>query len=129
MGFLKKMMPTVPAPGQFAQPQTAPTQPGQIGVQGTGSMDPAMFGGPSNQPLSLDDPLLQPIAGVSLEQYAQITKSAANQGITDEVGVCGVAQAQGVPAENFKAAMAGWNDRMRQSMIIGQQFNKTYMAS
>ena len=131
MGFLKKMVPTVPDAGQFVPgvAPAAPVAPGQVGVAGTGAMDPAMFGGPSNQPLAIDDPLLQPIAGVSLDQYAQITKMAANQGITDEVGVCGLAETQGVPSDSFKAAIAGWNERMRQSMVIGQRFNQTYMAS
>lgn len=87
------------------------------------------MGGPSTTPLAVDDPLLQSINGVALDQYARIIKGAAGQGFTDEAGVCGFAETQGVAAVDFAAAMAGWNDRMKQSMIVGQQFNRVYMAS
>ena len=111
----------------------APPQPGAqaptVGVSGMGSIDPAVFGGPSTQALAADDPMLAPISGISLEDYARITKSAADQGVTDEAGVRAVAESMGFPGDAFAAAMAGWNDRMKQSMVVGQQFNRTYMAS
>ena len=101
MGLFKKIS------SQMPQVPTAPQQPppGTIGVQGAGAVDPALFGGPSTQPLAVDDPLLAPIAGVSLEQYAQITKAAANRGVTDEAGVCAVAEwGSPVPAATNKAS-------------------------
>jgi hypothetical protein len=127
MGLFKKIssqMPQMPTAGQ--QP---PPPPGTIGVSGAGAVDPALFGGPSTQPLAVDDPMLAPIAGVSLERYAQITKAAANRGVTDEAGVCAVAETMGVSGDAYRQAMQGWNDRMKQSMVVGQQFNRTYMAS
>ncbi len=126
MGLFKKLTAQMPpTPG----PTAPPPAPGTIGVQGAGAVDPALFGGPSTQALSFDDPLLQPIAGVSLERYAQITKAAADRGVTDEAGVCAVAESMGVTGDAFSQAMHGWNDRMKQSMVVGQQFNRTYMAS
>lgn len=109
----------------------APQPPGgqSIGVQGAGMVDPAILGGPSTKPLAVDDPLLQPINGVALDQYARIVKGASGQGASDEAAVCAYAETQGVAAADFAAAMAGWNDRMKQSMVVGQQFNKVYMAS
>lgn len=127
MGLFKKRSDALAQAAQApaGQPASAPT----IGVQGMGPVDPALFGGPSTQALSADDPLLAPISGVSLEDYARITKAAAGQGVTDEAGVRAVAESMGVAGDAFDAAMAGWNDRMKQSMVVGQQFNRTYMAS
>ena len=44
-----------------------------IGVQNMGPIgaDPALLGGPSTKPLSEDDPMLQPVNGVSLEMYGK----------------------------------------------------------
>lgn len=123
MGFLDKMK-----SGMTGMAPQAPA--GTVGVQGAGAINPAAFGGPSTTPLALDDPLLQPINGVDLHNYARILKAATNQGITDEAGICAFVEANhGIAAGDFAAAIAGWNDRMKQSMVVGQQFNRTYMAS
>ena len=115
--FGKKKKPTM---GQ-------PSADGQVHVQGM-MADPAAFGGPSAASVAADDPIWEPIEGVGLEQYAQITKGAADQGITDEAGVLAFAASQGVTEAAFQAAMAGWNDRMKQSMAVGQRFNAVYMG-
>ena len=100
---------------------------GMVHVEGM-IADPAILGGPSAASVAETDPMWEPIEGVSLDQYAQITKGAADQGITDEVGVLEFAEQQGVAAAAFQAAMNGWNDRMKQSMAVGQHFNKIYMG-
>jgi hypothetical protein len=38
------------------------------------------------------------------------------------------AEQQGVAQDAFATAMAGWNDRMKQSMAVGQRFNAVYMG-
>lgn len=100
---------------------------GKVHVKGM-MADPAAFGGPSSASVDVDDPIWDPIEGVSLEQYAQITKGAADQGISDEAGVLAYAQQQGVAQADFQTAMAGWNERMKQSMAVGQRFNAVYMG-
>jgi hypothetical protein len=111
---------------QYAQMQ----QQGMIGVQGASGMDPAMMGGPSNKPLDPNDPLFQPINGVSLEQYATHMKAAQKAGHTDEASIYAYIEATyGIPAADMQAAAMGWIERMKQSMVIGQQFNKIFMAS
>lgn len=111
---------------QYAQMQ----QQGMVGVQGAqGMMDPAAMGGPSTKPLDPNDPLFQPINGVSLELYAQIAKACQAQGQNTEEGLAHVAETQfNIPAADMKVAVAGWTDRMKQSMVIGQQFNKLFMG-
>jgi hypothetical protein len=90
--------------------------------------NPAAFGGPSSASVDKDDAIWDPIEGVSLEQYALITKGAADKGITDEPGVLAAAEEQGVESAAFQTAMAGWNERMKQSMAVGQKFNAIYMG-
>lgn len=108
----------------FQQQQAAAQQPGMIGVKGMAG-DPAAFGGPSTKPLSEDDPLLQPVNGVSLEIYGKTAYEAQRRGITDEDGMAAlVEELYGVPAADAKAAFPVWVDRMGKSMVVGQQFRK-----
>jgi hypothetical protein len=111
----------------FNQQQAGAQQPGMIGVQGMGPIaaDPAIMGGPSTRPLSEDDPLLQPVDGLSLEMYGTAAAEAQRRGITDEDGMATlIEEMHGVPAATAKAALAVWIQRMGQSMVVGQQLRK-----
>lgn len=111
----------------YQQQQAAAQQPGMIGVQNMGPIaaDPALLGGPSTKPLAEDDPLLQPVNGLSLEIYGSLAKEAQARGITDEDGMAALAEEQhGIPAAEAKVAFAEWTRRMGQSMVVGQQFRK-----
>jgi hypothetical protein len=69
----------------------------------------------------------EPIAGVSLELYAQISKGLAaynyDIGKGPEVAAC-----KGVSAEEWDEAMTGWNDRIKANRSVAQQFNALYMG-
>ena len=111
----------------YNQQQAAAQQPGMIGVKGMGPVaaDPAMFGGPSTKPLSEDDPMLQPVNGVSLEIYGTSAAEAQRRGITDEDGMAAlIEELHGIPAADAKAAFPVWIDRMGKSMVVGQQLRK-----
>src|SRR5688572_29546678 len=89
--------------------QAQGAQQGHIGVQGaSGMINPASMGGPSTTPLAPDDPLLQPVNGVSLEDYARVAKLAANQGITEENALYDFAASQGFDRAGFAAACQEW---------------------
>ena len=45
----------------------------KIGVKGM-PVNPKFLGGPSTTALSSDDPLLQPVDGISLEDYASVAR-------------------------------------------------------
>lgn len=127
----KKGMADAAAAGEMAtaynQQQAAAQQPGMVGVQGMGPIaaDPALFGGPSTKPLSEDDPMLQPVNGVSLEIYGKSAAEAQRRGITDEDGMAAlVEEMYGIPAADVKAAFPVWIDRMGKSMVVGQQLRK-----
>jgi len=95
-----------------------------VHVRGAGPIDPAAFGGPSTRSVAGDDPMWDPINGISLQDYADLARTAQAQGITDEAGMIALAGERGWSAEATKAALDGWAQRMGQSMAVGQQFRK-----
>ncbi len=114
----------------YNQQQAAAQQPGMIGVKGMGPIaaDPAAFGGPSTKPLSEDDPLLQPVNGVSLEMYGTAAAEAQRRNANTEDGMAAIIEEMyGVPAADAKGAFPVWIERMGQSMVVGQQLRK-YMG-
>ncbi|KAA0233399.1 MAG: hypothetical protein JJLCMIEE_02835 [Acidimicrobiales bacterium] len=115
MGFFKKDK-AAPAPGGS---DDSP----RIGVSGM-MANPAVLGGPSTTPLSPDDPLLQPIDGIGLAEYAAVAREAQSRGVTTEEGVAQIAQEQGHDPQVFAAAAAEWVSRMGQSMVVGQEFRR-----
>jgi hypothetical protein len=72
-------------------------------------------------------PDFEPIAGVSLDLYAEISRELANRGY-DQSQAVEVAATKGVSADSWQAAMDGWNGRMKTNPAVGQQFNKLYMG-
>jgi hypothetical protein len=101
----------------------AASQAGMAAGAGT-----AMPGGGVMPPVGpIDDADLEPIAGVSLEQYVEISKGVAAQG-PDPANVTLVAASKGVSAESWEAAVAGWNDRIKANRAIGRRFNQLYMG-
>ena len=72
-------------------------------------------------------PDFEPIGGVSLELYAEISKSLATVNY-DQTQAPGLAAARGVSADNWKAAVEGWNARMQTNPAVGQRFNALYMG-
>jgi hypothetical protein len=99
-------------------------QQGMVHVQGAGPIDPAILGGPSTRSVAADDPIWQPINGISLQDYAELARDAQARGVTDEAGVIAIASERGFNRADTKAALDGWVQRMGQSMAVGQQFRK-----
>ena len=89
-------------------------------------IDTAAFGGPSNAPVADDDPIWEPIGGITIEHYAWISKLATQQGVTDEAGTKAIAAANGIDGDQYWAGAQGWADRMGQNMDVGQRWRKLY---
>lgn len=117
MGFFDKAK-------KAARQAMSQPQPGQgmVHVRGAGPVDPAIIGGPSTRSVAADDPIWQPINGVSLQDYAELAREAQSRGINDEAGMIASAQERGWSPTDTKAALDGWVQRMGQSMAVGQQF-------
>ncbi len=122
MGFFDKAKKAAQQAGQaLGQP---PQGDGMVHVKGAGPIDTALFGGPSTRSVAADDPIWQPINGLSLQDYADLAREAQARGINDEAGMITLAQERGWNPSDTKAALDGWAQRMGQSMAVGQQFRK-----
>jgi hypothetical protein len=108
----------------LAQPAGAQQGDGMVHVRGAGPIDTAMFGGPSTRSVAADDPIWQPINGISLQDYAELARDAQARGINNEAGMISLARERGWDPGDTKAALDGWVQRMGQSMAVGQQFRK-----
>ena len=104
--------------------QAAQQGDGQVHVQGAGPIDPAIMGGPSTASVAENDPIWEPINGISLQDYAELARDAQARGINDEAGMITLSQEKGWDPADTKAALDGWVARMGQSMAVGQQFRK-----
>jgi hypothetical protein len=122
MGLFKKAKDAAAAAQQgWAQQQQGDEM---VHVKGAGPIDPAVMGGPSTRSVAADDPVLAPIDGISLQDYADLARDAQARGVTDEAGMITLAKERGWDPADTKAALDGWVQRMAQSMAVGQQFRK-----
>ncbi|NYJ00001.1 hypothetical protein HNR19_000699 [Nocardioides thalensis] len=112
------------AMNQGGQPPQGQAGDGYVHVQGAGPVDPAAFGGPSTAPVAENDPIWEPINGISLQDYADLAKDCQARGVNDEAGMITVAQEKGWDPADTKAALDGWVARMGQSQAVGQQFRR-----
>ena len=70
-------------------------------------------------------PDFEPIAGVSLELYAEISRGLAAVNY-DQSRAPEIAASHGVNATDWAAAVDGWNARMHSNSAVGQRFNALY---
>ncbi len=125
MGFLKQMKDmkatVAAAPEMINQAQQlsanaqAMAAQQQAAAQATQAANTAPATGPD----------FEPIAGVSLELYAEISKGLAAVNY-DQARAPEVALAHGVNATNWAAAVDGWNARIQANRAVGQHFNALY---
>ena len=130
MGLFKKAKDAAQQAQQAAQQAAQQGQQaghqgdGYVHVQGAGPIDPAVMGGPSTASVAENDPIWEPINGISLQDYADLARDAQARGVNDEAGMITLAQERGWDPADTKAALVGWVARMGQSMAVGQQFRK-----
>ncbi len=73
-------------------------------------------------------PDFEPISGVSIELFAQISRDLATVNY-DQAQAPALANAKGVISSDWDAAVAGWNARMQTNPAVGQRFNALYTGS
>jgi hypothetical protein len=98
---------------QAAQMAAAQAQMGQMAGAPAGGVDPA---------------LLEPIAGISLERYAQLAKSIGERKL-DQAGVESFVKLQGHSPEDWQKAYDGWNARFKNNMALSVQFGSLYQQA
>ena len=86
---------------------------------------PAAAPGAANPAAPSFDPDFAPINGVSIELYAEISRSFAEVDYDQSKGP-ELAARKGVAAADWEAAMSGWNARMTANPTVASRFNALY---
>lgn len=73
-------------------------------------------------------PDFEPIAGVSLQQYAEVSKGLAAYGY-DQSQAPQIAMSKGISPENWQQAVDGWNARVTANPAVAKQFHAHYTAA
>jgi hypothetical protein len=76
----------------------------------------------------VEGPDFEPIAGVSLDLYVEISKALAAYDY-NQSKAADVAASKGVAASDWSDAVDGWNARMLSNPSVGQRFNVLYTAA
>jgi hypothetical protein len=107
-----------------AQQAAAQAQMAQAGgMQGYGMQAAGMQ--PGAAPTGPD---YDPISGVSLEQFAAVSKGVAAHNY-DAAKLPEVAAAHGIASYDWDDASRGWNERIKANPAVAQRFNQLYRAS
>jgi hypothetical protein len=137
MGMMKRMKDmrdmAAAAPDMIAQAQQMGAQAQQMAAaqqaaaqaQMAQAQQAAGFAQPGAAPSGPD---FEPISGVSLEQFAAISKGVAAYNY-DQSKLVEVAESKGVAAYAWEDASRGWNDRIKANPAVAQRFNLLYRAA
>jgi hypothetical protein len=71
---------------------------------------------------------MEPVAGVSLQLYAEISKGLAAVNY-DQSQAPAIALTKGVQPDAWEAAMTEWNARMQRNPAVAKAFNVLYTAA
>ena len=130
MGLFKQMkdlkQTVEAAPGMIDQAMVLKGQAEQMAQaqQAAAAQQMAAMAPPAAAPAPVAAGDMEPIAGVSIELYAEISKGLAEHGY-DQSKATMVAASHGVDAASWEQAMAGWNGRM-SNPAVAQRFNALY---
>src|SRR5262245_503411 len=67
-------------------------------------------------------PDFEPISGVSLEQFAEVSKGLAAYNY-DQTKAPEIAAGMGISGESWQAALDGWNARITANPAVAKRFN------
>ena len=132
MGMLKRMKDmrdmVEAAPGMVQQAQQLGAQAQEMAAAQQAAMQAqaAQYGGsPAGTAAAGAD--FEPVAGVSLEQFAAVSKGVAAFGY-DPTKLPEIAASKGIDAVTWDAASRGWNERIHRNRAVAQRFNQLYRA-
>jgi len=139
MGMMKRMKDmrdmVHAAPDMIAQAQQLGAQAQQMAAaqqaaaqaQMAGTQQMGQFGGlPGAQPaVDATGADFDPIADVSLEEFAAVSKGVAAYNY-DAAKLPEIAASRGIPAANWDEASSGWHARMQANPVVAKRFNQLY---
>ncbi len=80
----------------------------------------------ASQPADPNDPAFAPIAGVTVDKYAEITAGLVKNGVQGLEAVNAYAESMGVPAGSWQEVQNGWVARMGQNMAVRTRYGNLY---
>ncbi len=92
-----------------------------------GGRQPGAFGQPT-APATPAGPDFEPIDGVSLDQFAGVTRAVAAFNY-DGSKLPEIAASRGIPGYAWDSACNGWNERIKSNPAVAQRYNQLYRAS
>lgn len=84
--------------------------------------------GPAGAAAAIDPQLLEPIAGVTIERYAEISKAIGERKL-DQAGIENFVRSHGLSVEDWQAAYDGWNARFQGNMALSVHFGTLYQQA
>jgi hypothetical protein len=113
--------------GAQAQQMAAAQQAAAQAQYGSQAQLAGQFGGlPGTQPAAAPvGPDFDPIAGVTLEEFAAVSKGVAAYNY-DGTKLPEIAASRGIAADSWDEASKGWNSRMQANPAVSQRFNQLY---
>ena len=136
MGMLKRMKDMKDmvdaAPGMVAQGQQLAAQAQQMAAaqQAAAHAQMAQYQAQAGaaQPGLAAGPDFEPVAGVTLDQFAAVSKGIAAHNY-DQSRLAEVAQSQGIDPGSWDSAAQGWNARIQGNPAVAQRFNQLYRGA
>jgi hypothetical protein len=80
----------------------------------------------ANAPVDPNDPAFEPIHGISLDRYAQLTAALAKQNLAGIEQVEAWMTAQGVPEGKWAEVNQGWTGRMAGNAQVRNRYGVLY---
>ena len=125
MKDMKEMVEAAPGMVQSARQMGAQAQEMAAAQQAAAQQQMAAMSAASQAAAQAGTADFEPIAGVSLETYADVSKGLAAYNY-DQSKAVEIAASKGISPENWEQAMAGWNDRIKAAPAVAQRFNALY---
>lgn len=131
MGMLKRMKDmrdmVEAAPGMVAQAQQLSAQAQQMAAAQQAAYQ-AQAGLAAGAQPAAGGADFEPIAGVSIEQFAAVSKGVAAFGY-DPTKLPEIAASRGIAPADWQTAHQGWNERIKRNRAVAQRFNQLYRAA
>ena len=117
------------APGMVAQARQLGAQAQEMAAahQAAAQAQAGQFAG-APYGVATSGPDFEPIEGVSLEQFAAVSKGVAAYNY-DPSMLPQVAASKGIASHVWEAASQGWNDRIKRNPAVAKRFNQAYRES
>jgi hypothetical protein len=117
------------APGMVAQAQQMGAQAQQMAAAQRAAMQAQMAqAGGAQTGAAPVGPDFEPVADVSLDQFAAVSKGVATFNY-DQSKLPEIAASKGIPAFAWETASQGWNERIKRNPAVARRFNQLYRES